>query len=113
MAVQAGRLGAALFDDRFIQDPYPLYAQMRTAGPVHRIGDSDFHAVCFWDAVTEAVARTEDFSSNLTGTMTYQPEGAIGVFGMDAVGGPTQVLAIADDPAHAAHRKLLVPHLAA
>lgn len=32
---------------------------------------------------------------------------------MDVVGGPTQVLAIADDPAHAAHRKLLVPHLAA
>ncbi|KRE28462.1 cytochrome [Mycobacterium sp. Soil538] len=113
MAVQAGRLGAALFDDRFIQDPYPLYAQMRAAGPVHRIGDSGFHAVCSWDAVTEAVARTEDFSSNLTGTMTYQPGGAIGVFGMDVVGGPTQVLAIADDPAHAAHRKLLVPHLAA
>ncbi|WP_163722999.1 cytochrome P450 [Mycolicibacterium psychrotolerans] len=113
MAVQAGPLGAALFDDRVIQDPYPLYAQMRAAGPVHRIGDSDFHAVCSWDAVTEAVARTEDFSSNLTGTMTYQPGGSIGGFGMDVVGGPTQVLAIADDPAHAAHRKLLVPHLAA
>lgn len=113
MAVQTSRLGAALFDDRFIQDPYPLYAQMRAAGSVHRIGDSGFHAVCSWDAVTEAVARTDDFSSNLTGTMIYQPGGAIGVFGMDVVGGPTQVLAIADDPAHAAHRKLLVPHLAA
>ena len=113
MTVGDDRLGVALFDDRFIQDPYPLYAQMRAAGPVHRVGDSDFHAVCTWDAVAEAVARADDFSSNLTGTMIYQPDGEIGVFGMDELGGPTQVLAIADDPAHATHRKLLVPHLAA
>lgn len=86
---------------------------MRAAGPVHRIGDSDFHAVCTWDAVTEAVARTDDFSSNLTGTMIYRPDGTMGLFPMDVVGGPTQVLAIADDPAHAAHRKLLIPQLAA
>jgi cytochrome P450 family 144 len=86
---------------------------MRAAGPVHRIGDSGFHAVCSWDAVSEAVTRTEDFSSNLTATMTYQPGGTVGVFAMDDLGGPTQVLAIADDPVHAAHRKLLVPHLAA
>ncbi len=113
MTVQDGRLGVALFEDRFIQDPYPLYAQMLTEGPVHRVGDSDFHAVCGWDAVNEAVARTDDFSSNLTGTMTYQSDGTVGLFPMDVVGGPTQVLAIADDPAHAIHRRLLVPHLAA
>ncbi|RZT16277.1 cytochrome P450 [Mycobacterium sp. BK558] len=113
MTVADGRLGVALFDDRFIQDPYPLYARMRAAGPVHRVGDSDFHAVCTWDAVAEAVARTDDFSSNLTGTMIYQPDGTVGLFPMDVVGGPTQVLAIADDPAHAAHRKLLIPQLAA
>ncbi|MEH3142713.1 MAG: cytochrome P450 [Mycobacterium kyogaense] len=108
-----GDLGAELFSEEAIQDPYPLYARMHAAGPVHRIGNSDFHAVCSWDAVTEAVGRHEDFSSNLTGTMLYQPDGTIGVFGMDELGGPTQVLAIADDPVHAAHRKLLVPHLAA
>ncbi len=113
MTVGDGRLGVALFDDQFIQDPYPLYARMRVAGPVHRVGDSDFHAVCTWDAVTEAVARTDDFSSNLTATMTCQPGGEIGAFPMDVLGGPTQVLAIADDPAHAAHRKLLIPQLAA
>ena len=109
---QDGYLGAELFDDRFIQDPYPLYARMLAQAPVHRIGGSDFHAVCSWDAVHEVVARPEDFSSNLTATMTYQPDGTIGLFPMDGLGGPTQVLAIADDPAHAVHRRKLVPHLA-
>jgi hypothetical protein len=32
---------------------------------------------------------------------------------MDGLGGPTQVLATADDPSHAVHRKMLVPQLAA
>lgn len=106
-------LGVALFDDEFLQDPYPLYARMHASGPIHRVGDSDFFAVSGWDAVNEAVARTDDFSSNLTGTMVLQDDGTVGVFPMDVVGGPSQVLAIADDPVHAAHRKALVPHLAA
>ncbi len=113
MTVEDGRLGVALFDDRFIQNPYPLYTQMLAQAPVHRIGASGFYAVCSWDAVNEAVARPDDFSSNLTGTMTYQPDGTVGLFPMDRLGGPTQVLAIADDPAHAVHRKKLVPQLAA
>ena len=83
------------------------------AGPVHRIGDSDFYAVCGWDAVNDAISRPEDFSSNLTATMTYTAEGAVRAFEMDPLGGPTHVLATADDPAHAVHRKLLVRHLAA
>ncbi|CAA0136383.1 Cytochrome P450 144 [Mycolicibacterium vanbaalenii] len=113
MTVHDGDLGLALFDDRFVQDPYPLYAHMLAEAPVHRVGDSGFHAVCSWDAVTEALARPEDFSSNLTGTMSYRPGGIVEVFPMDGLGGPTQVLATADDPTHAWHRKLLVPQLAA
>ena len=42
---------------------------MRAEAPVHRIGESDFYAVCGWKAVVEAVHRVEDFSSNLTATM--------------------------------------------
>ncbi len=38
-----GGLGLALFDDQYVQDPYPLYEQMHQAGPVHRIGDSGFY----------------------------------------------------------------------
>ena len=103
----------ALFAADALQDPYPLYERMRAAGPVHRIGDSQFYAVCGWDAVVDAVSRPEDFSSNLTATMTCTRDGIVKAFEMDPLGGPTHVLATADDPAHAVHRKLLVRHLAA
>jgi cytochrome P450 len=101
------------FSAESLQDPYPLYERMRAAGPVHRIGGSEFYAVCGWDAVNEANNRTEDFSNNLTATMTYTNEGTIRAFQMEPVGGPTHVLATADDPAHVMHRKLVTRHLAA
>ncbi|MGB9223378.1 cytochrome P450 [Mycobacterium sp.] len=102
-----------LFDAESIQDPYPLYERMRVAGPVHQIGASGFYAACSWDAVNDAISRPEDFSSNLTATMVYTAEGTVVPHEMDPLGGPTHVLATADDPAHAVHRKLLVRHLAA
>lgn len=101
------------FGSESLQDPYPLYERMRAAGPVHQIGDSGFYAVCAWDAVNDVISRPKDFSSNLTATMTYTTEGTVKPFEMDQLGGPTQVLATADDPAHALHRKLLVRHMAA
>ncbi len=110
--MREGRLGLALFEDEFIQNPYPLYARMLDAGPVHPIGDSGFYAVCGWDAVEDVIARPDDFSSNLTATMTYEG-GRVGAFQMAELGADMQALATADDPAHAAHRKMLVPHLSA
>jgi cytochrome P450 len=101
------------FGPESLQDPYPLYERMRAVGTVHRIGGSDFYAVCGWDAVNDVISRPEDFSSNLTATMTYTAEGAVRAFEMDPLGGPTHVLATADDPAHAIHRKLLIRQLAA
>nr|WP_046286350.1 cytochrome P450 [Mycobacterium sp. UM_NZ2] len=113
MSVETDQMGLRLFDDACIQDPYPLYERMLAQAPVHPVGDSGFYAVCGWDAVTAAVGRPEDFSSNLTGTMLYQPDGTVATFPMPGLGDPTHVLATADDPAHAAHRKMLVPQLAA
>ncbi|OBH39167.1 cytochrome [Mycobacterium sp. E342] len=113
MEANAGGLGLALFDELFIQNPQLLYEQMHRAGHVHRIGDSRFYAVSSWRAVNEAVARCADFSSNLTATMMYQPGGAITAFHVGEFGGPTQALATADEPVHSAHRKLLLPQLAA
>jgi cytochrome P450 family 144 len=112
MGVRDGCLGLELFDDGFVQNPYPLYERMLADGPVQRIDDSGFYAVCGWDAVTDVIARPQDFSSNLTATMTYH-EGKVGEFAMGELGGDIQALATADDPAHAAHRKLLVPLLTA
>jgi len=112
MKVRDGAIGLELFDDEFIQDPYPLYERMHASGSVHPIGDSGFHAVCTWDAVNDVIARPEDFSSNLTASMTYQ-DGKVGAFPMGELGADVQALATADDPAHAAHRKMLVPQLTA
>lgn len=103
----------AFFSSDAVQDPYPLYDRLRAEGPVHRVGESGFHLVCDWAAVNDAVNRPEDFSSNLTATMTFTDEGSVVPFEMDGLGGPTHVLATADDPDHAVHRKMLVPQLAA
>jgi cytochrome P450 len=108
-----GALGIALFEDSHLQDPHLLYQRMHAAGHVHRIGDSGFYAVSSWDAVNEAVARCDDFSSNLTATMTYHSGGTVTAFEMGELGGATQALATADDPAHAVHRRTLIPQLAA
>ena len=101
------------FSEAGLQDPYPLYDRMRAEAPVHRIGDSVFYVVCGWDAVLEAVERAEDFSSNLTATMVYHDDGTVTPFGMVPLGDPSHALAIADDPVHALHRKILLPHLSA
>jgi cytochrome P450 family 144 len=108
-----GGLGLALFDEHYIQNPHPLYEQMHQAGHVHRIGESDFYAVSSWDAVNEAIARCDDFSSNLTATMMYEPGGTVTAFEVGELGGATQALATADEPAHSVHRKTLLPQLAA
>jgi cytochrome P450 family 144 len=108
-----GRLGIALFDDQYIQDPYPLYERMLATGPVHQIGDSGFYAVCSWDAINDAIARPQEFSANLTATMMYRPDGTVAPFEVGVLGGESQALATADDPEHAIHRKALIPQLAA
>ncbi len=96
-----------------LQDPYPFYDRLRAEAPVHQVADSGFYLVCDWATITDAIDRPGDFSSNLTATMTFTPEGTVVPFELDGLGGPTQILATADDPAHALHRKMLVPQLAA
>lgn len=106
-------LAHELFEPACLQDPYPLYDRLRADAPVARVGDSAFFVVSSFDTVLEATARTQDFSSNLTATMWAQPDGTVSAFGMGEPGNPTHVLATADDPAHAAHRKLVLPRMAA
>lgn len=101
------------FSAAALQDPYPLYDGMRAEAPVHRIGDSTFYAVCAWKALLEAVERPQDFSSNLTATMVYHDDGTVTPFDMIPLGDPSHALATADDPVHAMHRKILLPHLSA
>jgi cytochrome P450 family 144 len=101
------------FGAEALQDPYPLYDRMRAEAAVHRIGDSKFYAVCGWDAMIDAVTRVEDLSSNLTATMVYHDDGTVAAFPMGEPGGAIHALATADDPVHATHRRILLPHLSA
>jgi cytochrome P450 family 144 len=101
------------FGAEALQNPYPLYDRMRAEAPVHRIGHSAFYVVCGWDALLEAVERVQDFSSNLTATMVYHDDGTVTPFDMGPLGDPSHALATADDPVHAMHRKILLPHLSA
>ncbi|WP_167099986.1 cytochrome P450 [Mycobacterium sp. DL592] len=93
-------------------DPYPLYSWLRENQPVHQVGDSEFYLVSTWSLVNEVLARTEDFSSNLTATMVIDGAGAR-PFPLAGVGDTSHVLATADDPSHAAHRKSVLPSVVA
>ncbi|MGU3497518.1 cytochrome P450 [Mycobacterium sp. C31M] len=95
-----------------LDEPYPLYDRLRRT-PVRQIADSGFHLVSTWDAVIEATARTDTFSSNLTATMVYRADGTVTPFGMAGAGDPSHVLATADEPTHAVHRKPVLLKLAA
>ncbi|NEW40336.1 cytochrome P450 [Nocardia cyriacigeorgica] len=100
-----------IFDAASLADPYPMYRILRDQAPVYRVPGADFFLVTTWDLVTEAATRTTDFSSNLTGVMIHQPDGAPLVFDMDGGGQAVHVLATADDPVHAVHRKLVFPFI--
>lgn len=106
-------LAHELFDPACLQDPYPLYDRLRAGTPVAQVGESPFFVVTSFDAVIEAAARSQEFSSNLTATMWSQPDGTVTAFGMGEPGNPIHVLATADEPAHAAHRKMVLPRMAA
>ena len=93
-------------------DPYPLYSYLRENEPVHRIGGSDFYLVSTWNLVNEVLMRTDEFSSNLTATMVLESGGAR-PFRLAGLGDRSHVLATADDPAHATHRKTVLPSVVA
>ncbi len=103
--------GIDIFDPANLDDPSRLYRSLREDSPVHRVPGTDFYLVSTWELVTEATARADEFSSNLTGILVQQPDGPPLTFDMDGSGRAVHVLATADDPMHAYHRKLVLQTL--
>ena len=100
-----------LFSEKVLEDPGPLYDQLRRDAPVWRLPGQDTYLVSDPSLIREAVGRTSEFSSNLV-SLLYRDEGGRPInFDMAPLGDPIHVLAVADPPAHAGHRKLLQPHL--
>ena len=103
----------ALFDPAVLEEPYAFFAQLRREAPVVEVGSSGVFLVATAALVEEALERTEEFSSRLTGLLVTGPDGKPAVFDMTGIGDSTDVLATADDPAHASHRRVVQPALGA
>jgi cytochrome P450 len=100
-----------LFSDEVLADPGPLYDQLRREAPVWRIPGQDSYLVSDPRLIREAVGRTSEFSSNLVSLLYRDESGCPISFDMAPLGDAIHVLAVADPPAHAVHRKLLQPHM--
>lgn len=102
--------GQQLLDDAVLENPNPFYQRLVEEAPVWHVGDSDVYTVNSYEAVTEACKRTEDFSSNLVYLLYREENGLPGRISQRMGGGTgTQVLATADAPDHARHKKLISP----
>jgi cytochrome P450 len=102
----------SLFAPEAVDSPHRFYAQLRREAPVVEVGSSGVFLVATAALVEQALARAEDLSSHLTGLLLTEDGGEPGVFDMSGVGESTDVLATADDPEHAAHRRVVQPRLA-
>jgi cytochrome P450 len=99
-----------LLDPAVLEDPYAFYRQLVAEAPVWRIPGTDIVLVSSFDAITEAVNRTADFSSNLRGLLYRNEDGTPGVAPFDP---GIQALATADPPSHGRHRSAIFPELVA
>lgn len=104
---------AEFFTPGTLEDPYPLYARMRALGPVCALAGTRAFFVGQHAAVEEAVLRDEDFSANLSGVLVCGDDERPRIFGLGGSGTANDVIATADDPAHAVQRRLLLPPLKA
>jgi cytochrome P450 len=101
-----------LFAPDALENPYPCYARLREAGPLCEVGKSGVFFVSTWDAVEEAARRHAEFSANLTGVLVAGEGGLPEVFELAGAGTASEVIATADEPAHAVQRRIVQPVLA-
>ena len=94
-----------------LEDPRAFYELLLRDAPVWQVPGQDTFLVSSPGLVREAVARTEDFSSNLVSVLHNGGRSAPVPFDMLPYGDPSHVIATADPPAHTRQRKVLQPHL--
>ncbi len=94
-----------------LEDPRAFYEVLLRDAPVWQVPGQDTFVVSSPSLVREAVARTEDFSSNLVSVVHDGGHGSLVPFDVLPYGDPSHVIATADPPAHTRQRKVLQPHL--
>jgi cytochrome P450 len=97
-----------LLDPDTVDDPQPFYRRLVSDAPVWRVGNSDIFAVSSYSMVEEATLRTTDFSSNLAYLLFREDDGSPGR--QKYRDNASSVLAVADPPAHSAHKKIVSPY---
>ncbi len=95
-----------------IEDPHPFFARLRAERPISRISETGVHLVASWSLIEDALQREADFSANLTGVLARKSSGQPTTLELPYSAG-TNVIATADEPSHAVHRKLAQPHFSA
>lgn len=100
-----------LFRSDVLNDPGPLYAELRRRAPIWKVPGQDTYVVTTPSLVREVVGRTDDFSSNLVSLIHRSAEGAPATFDLFPFADRGHVLAVADPPSHTRHRRLVQPHL--
>lgn len=103
----------SFFTASAIDDPHSLYDQMRALAPVCQIGETRAFVACSHSAVTELVKRHQDFSANLRGMLVCGDDHLPTIFDLKGAGTASDVIATADEPDHAIHRRLMLPPLKA
>ncbi len=102
---------ATLVSPAVVADPRAFYDILRAQAPVWKVPGQDTFLVADPGLVREVVGRARDFSSNLVSLVHQGDDGGLALFDMAPLGDPSNVLATADPPDHARHRKLLQAHL--
>jgi cytochrome P450 len=102
----------ALFSAAAIANPHVLFAELRAKRPISRVAETGVHLVASWALIEEALGRESDFSANLTGVLMRGEDGKPMTIALPDSAG-TRVIATADEPAHALHRAIVQPRLAA
>ncbi len=100
-----------LLDPEVLDDPRAFHDVLLREAPVWQVPGQDTFLVSSPGLLREAVARTEDFSSNLVTVVHDGGGGTLVPFDMLPYGDPSHVIATADPPSHTRQRKVLQPHL--
>ena len=98
-------------DPAAVADPYAAYARMRAADGLSRHATEGYYFVSRYEDVREAAMRPDDFSSAIMSALVRSNRLLAGL--PSGVFDALEMLAVADDPAHAAHRKLMKRHFTA
>ena len=101
------RASVDLLDESVLSSPYEAFDRMRAAGSVHADTALGLFFVVDHDAIREVLDNPDVYSSHLVAVL--QRGGAKVELPDTVIPEGTDVLAIADPPAHSAHRKLVQP----